>query len=105
MREVVMQTVEPDSTIEATEIIVNILDSTRQALIRYPITQHHLNTDKVTQLLRRLEYFKDLFDGTLGDWDTVPVNLELKPGSKPFNSKYYPVPRINKDTFCKDLKR
>ena len=48
-----------------------------------------------------LEYFEDLFDGTLVDWDTDPVELELKKGSKPFNSKYYPVPRINKETFPK----
>ena len=51
-----------------------------------------------------LEYFEDLFDGTLVDWDTDPVELELKKGSKPFNSKYYPVPRINKETFPKELK-
>ena len=35
----------------------------------------------------------------------MPVNLDLNPGSKQFNSKYYPVPIINKDTFHKDLKR
>ena len=46
-----------------------------------------------------------MFDGTLGYWDTDPVDLELNPGSKPFNSKYYPVPRINKETFHKYLKR
>ena len=63
------------------------------------------NADKGTQLLRRFKYFEDLFDGTLGDLDTVPIGMELKPGSKLFNSKYYPVPRINKETFCKDLKR
>ena len=45
-----------------------------------------MNADKGTQLLRLLEYFKDLSDGTLGDWDTVPVNLELNPCSKQFNS-------------------
>ena len=36
--------------------------------------------------------------------DKETVDLELNPGSKTFNSKYYPVPRINKDTFYKDLK-
>ena len=33
-----------------------------------------------------------MFDGTLGDWDTDPVDLELNPVSKPFHNKYYPVP-------------
>ena len=63
-----------------------------------------MNYYEGTQLLRLLEYFEDLFDGTLGDRDTVSVDLELKPGSKPFNSKYYMVPRINKENFCKELK-
>ena len=60
-----------------------------------------MNADKGTQLFRRLEYFEDLFDGTLRVWDTVSVELELKTSSKPFNSKYYPVPRINNETFKK----
>ena len=46
-----------------------------------------------------------MFDGTLGDWDTEPVDLEINPGSKPFNIKYDPLPIINKDTFCKYIKR
>ena len=53
---------------------------------------------RIHMLLRDLEYF---IGGTLGDGDTVPVNLELKPGSKPFNIEYYPFPRINKENFHK----
>ena len=30
--------------------------------------------------------------------------MELNEGSKPFNSNYYPVPRIDKEKFCKELK-
>ena len=54
-------------------------------------------------LLSLIEDFEELFDGTLGDWSTKPVDIELKPDSKPFNSRYYPVPRINKEIFQKDL--
>ena len=68
----------------------------RRTLIRHPITQPRLNADEGTQLLRLLKYFEEFFDGTLGDWDAEPVDLELKLGSKPLNSKYYPVLRINK---------
>ena len=46
-----------------------------------------------------------LVGGTLGYWATYPVDLDIKPFSKPFNSKYYLVPRINKETFFKDIKR
>ena len=63
-----------------------------------------MNADEGTKLLRLLKYLEDFFDGTLGDWDTEPVDLEIKPGSKPFDSKCYTVPIINKDTFCKELK-
>ena len=46
-----------------------------------------------------------MFGGTLGYWDTDPVELELNPDSKPFHCKYYPVPKTNKDTFLKEIKR
>ena len=46
-----------------------------------------------------------MFDGTLGDWYTDTVDLELKPNSKYFNCKYYTVPRINKETFRKEIQR
>ena len=46
-----------------------------------------------------------MFGGTLGNWATEPVDLELNLNSKPLNFKYYPVPKINKKTFQKDLKR
>ena len=46
-----------------------------------------------------------MFDGTLCDWTTDPIDLELNPDSKPFNSIYYLVPIINKETFLNELKR
>ena len=58
-----------------------------------------MNADERTQLLRLLEYSKDLFDGNLGDWDTDPADMELNPDSKRFTYKYYPVPIINKEKF------
>ena len=54
-----------------------------------------LNDEEITQLLSLVRYFKDLFDGNFGDWYTEPIYLEIKLGSEPFNSKYYPVHRIN----------
>ena len=38
-----------------------------------------LNSKDRTQLLRTLEYIEGLFDGTLVDWYTYPVDLELNP--------------------------
>ena len=63
-----------------------------------------LNAEEITMLLILLEDFEELFDVTLGDWAIGPVDLELNPYFKPFNIIYYPFPRINKETFRKELK-
>ena len=101
MREVVMQTAEPASTIEATERMVKILTSTyaKAELKQIANNATQPNDKERTQLLSLLEDYEDLFDGTLEEWATETFDLELKPGSKPFNSRYYTVPRINKDFF------
>ena len=78
--------------------MVKILHSTyvKSYLKKLADNDSQLNAEERTLLLNLIQYFKDLFDGTLGDWVTEPVNLELNPDSKPFNSRYYPFPRINK---------
>ena len=63
-----------------------------------------MNAEERNQLLSISKYFEGLFGGTLEDWDTAIVDLELRPHYKPSNSKYFPAPIINKETFCKELK-
>ena len=84
-----MQTAEPDSIIYATERLVKIIDSNYKNIDLNQVAANatQLNVEERTQVLRLLKDSEDLFDGTLGDWDTEPVNLELNTGSKPFNSK------------------
>ena len=57
------------------------------------------------QLLHLLQKFEQLFDGTLGDWKTTPVKLELKEGIRPFHGRAYPVPFIHKHTLKKEVER
>ena len=77
--------------------MVKILDSKdEKADIEQVVNASQLNAEERTFLLSLFEYFEDLFDGTLGDWATEPVDLELNPDSKAFNSRYCPVPRINR---------
>ena len=64
-----------------------------------------LEAEERTQLISLLEYFEELFCGTLGECYKDPVNIGIDPGYKPFNSKYYTVPIINKYTVRKELKR
>ena len=56
-------------------------------------------------LIILLEDFEILFDVSLGDWATEPVDLELNIYPKPFNIRYHPFPIINKEIFLKELKR
>jgi hypothetical protein len=64
-----------------------------------------LNKRQQLSLLRLLQKYEALFDGTLGKWNTDPVNIELREDAKPVSSRYYPVPKINKETFRKELLR
>ena len=53
----------------------------------------HLTQSEQHQLLQLLQRYESLFDGTLGEWKTSPVHLELKEGATPYYGKPYPVPR------------
>ena len=69
------------------------------------INATQLSDEEQTQLLGLFKDFEESFGGTLGDWYIETVNLESNPDSKPFNLKFYPVPRIDKVAFCNKLKR
>ena len=86
--------------------MVEILKSTyvKSKLKQVADNSTHLNAEEITLLLSLLDDFQDLFDSTLGNWATDTVTLDLKPYSRPFNSIYYPLPIINKETFRKELK-
>ena len=105
MCKVVMQTAETVPTREANERLMNSLGSTyaKADLQQVAANTIPLNAEERTLLLRLLQYFEDLFGGTLGDWDIEPVNLEFNPYSKPFKYKYDLVPIINKENFLKEL--
>ena len=45
--------------------------------------QRHLTTTEYDRLLQVLKKFEDLFDGTLGTWNTNPAEFELKDDAKP----------------------
>ena len=84
-----------DPTTTDAERIQNIIESKYCPADLQKIVEEckHLSTTEQGQLLKLLQKFEDLFDGTLGTWKTDPVNLELKdPNVKPFHAKPYPVP-------------
>ena len=69
MKEVEMQTAEPDYTKVATEILEKNLDSTYAQAVLKQVANNATkkNSEERTQLLRLLKDSKDLFDGTLGE--------------------------------------
>jgi len=53
-----------------------------------------------------LNKFEHLFDGTLGNWNTNPVDLELiDPNAKPYHAKPYPVPHSQEKKLRDEIQR
>ncbi len=44
-----------------------------------------------------------MFDGTLGDWKTKPVNFDLKEGAQPYHRRPFLVPQIHRATLHKEV--
>ena len=65
----------------------------------------HLNSTERSRLLNILNKFEDMFDGTLGTRNTTPVDLELKEDAKPVRLPPYPVLRVHKEIFIKEVER
>ena len=98
MQEVVMQTEEPYSRREPTVRVVRILEITytKSELDEVDVNSFQVYANKHEKLLGTIKEFDDLFDGNLGERDTLPIRLEAKPRFKPFIDIYDLEPRINK---------
>ena len=102
------QYLEPPVTQGATKRAIEILDAKyEKADLPAVVKQNcsHLTSADQMQLLHLLQKYEQLFDGTLGDWKTTPVKLELKEGVWPFHGRAYPVPFIHKHTLKKEVER
>ena len=58
-----------------------------------------------SRIIKLLTEFEDLFDGTLGDWDTEPVSFQLKEGSTPYHGRAYPIPQKHNAMVKTEVKR
>jgi hypothetical protein len=86
---------EPISTRSATKRTVKILDAKYEkadlpAFIRENCS--HLTASDREKLLSVLLKFELLFDGSLGDWNLLPVSFELMEGMKLYHGRPYPIP-------------
>ena len=58
------------------------------------------------ELLKLLQQYEPLFDGTLGTWKTDPIELELKDHEcKPYHAKPYPVPHLQEKLLKEEIER
>ena len=104
---IIHNTKEPIVTEKATKRLVKILDSNyhKANLTEIVAGATHLNKKQKANLLELLIKYEDLFDGTLGEWKTSPVEFELKEGAEPHSQRHFPVPHLYKETFHKELLR
>jgi hypothetical protein len=99
---------EPASTCNVTKCMVEILDAKDDKVDLPSIVKNdcaHLSMPHCNLLLAFLLKFKELFDGTHGDWKLLPVSIELKEGAKPYHGRPYPIPKIHKATLMKEINR
>ena len=57
------------------------------------------------RLLSILRKYEDLFDGTLGTWNTTTLDLELRDDAKPVCLRPYPVLRLHEVILRKEVER
>ena len=98
---------EPLVTQEATDRMIRILDSDYQKVNLKEIIRgaKNLSQKEKKLLYNLLMKYEDIFDGSLGKWETDPVDFELVKGAKPHSQRHYPIPHLYKKVFKKELDR
>ena len=65
-----------------------------------------LDKEEQQKLLKLLQKYEQLFDGTVGTWNTEPVDLILKdPNCPPYHAKLYPVPHSQEQKLKDEVNR
>jgi hypothetical protein len=92
---------------EAIERIKQILDAKYEPadLLAVSKEANHLSVKKQTKLHQLLIKYETLFDGTLGHWDDVEYNIDLKPDVTPYHARAYPIPHKYVDTLKLEMER
>ena len=65
----------------------------------------HLTKEQQEKLLKVLIKHKSLFDGSLGEWNDEPLDIELKEGAKPYHARSFPIPKIHEQTLRMEVAR
>ena len=54
-----------------------------------------LTKSQQQQLLKLLQKFESLFDGTLGTWQAVEITIELREEANPYHAKPFPISNVH----------
>jgi hypothetical protein len=67
----------------------------------------HLTKDEQGKLLQLLQKYESAFDGSLGAWDTDPIDLELKDpdNEQLYHAKPFPVPQSQEVKLKDEIQR
>src|SRR5210317_31283 len=64
-----------------------------------------LNNSERKELLSLLNKYQNLFDGSLGEWQTQPIKIELKLEAKPYRARPYPVSQSQEQKLKDEVER
>ena len=107
LRAVLESTKEPESTKSEHSRLVKILDADYKPADINDIVMKldTLNKEQKDSLQILLNKYKNLFDGSLGDFNFPPIKLEVKSNTEPVHSRPFHVPRIHRYTLYKEIQR
>ena len=103
-----IEATEPKEVQQASNRVNKILDAKYEKADLPKIIKEnceHLNVNEKNSLLHTLLNFEGLFDGSLGEWQTKPVSVEIKPNVTPYHAKPFGIPQIHMDTVKKEVER
>ena len=106
--EVYLSANEPQSLVNKFLLSNKILDAEYKPAVLEQVTQmcENLNAEEQHQLLKLIQKYEHLFDGTLGKFNMSPISLQLKDqGSKPVHSRPYTGPRSVEQQLGKEIAR
>ena len=66
---------------------------------------NHLSTSQKRDLLKMLQMHELLFQGKVGKWKGPPIDIRLKPNTKPYHTKAYRVPQAYQKVFREEIQR
>ena len=98
---------DPRSITEDADRLSRITDAKYNKANLPEVTKNSKNLTEAQQqkLLKLLQKFEPLFDGTLGEWKNTEYHIDLKEDAKPYHAKPFAVPRAYESAFKREVDR